>query len=63
MPSLLSARREPLVAVLVRGSLLLAAADVRLAAGEDEAGLELALRLLQFVLVCEPALLSRLTGR
>ena len=64
MPSLLGARREPLAgAVLVRGSLLLAAAeDVRLRA-EGAGGMELTLRLFQFVPVCEPALLSRLTGR
>ena len=65
MPSLLSARREPLTgAVLVRGNLLLAAAeDVRLL-DEGAGGMELALRLLfQLVLACEPALLSRLTGR
>ena len=67
IPNLLSARREPLApgAVLVRGNLLLAAAeDVRLLA-EGAAGIELALRLLvfQLALVCEPALLSRLTGR
>ena len=66
MPSLLSARREPLTgAVLVRGNLLLAAAeDVRLL-DEGAGGMALALRLLlfQLVLVCEPALLSRLTGR
>jgi hypothetical protein len=47
MPSLLSARREPLLAVLVRGSLLLAAAEVRLPAGDEAAaGILLALRLL-----------------
>lgn len=62
MPSLLSARREPLAAVLVRGNLLLAADDVRLLA-EGAAGIELALRLLQLLPCCEPALLSRLTGR
>lgn len=66
IPNLLSARREPLApgAVLVRGNLLLAAAeDVRLLA-EGAGGMELALRLVfQLALVCEPALLSRLTGR
>lgn len=65
IPSLLSARREPpAAAVLVRGNLLFAAAeDVRLLE-EGVGGMELALRLLfQLVLVCEPALLSRLTGR
>jgi hypothetical protein len=49
MPSLLSARREPLLAVLVRGSLLFAAADaeVKLPAGDEAAaGILLALRLL-----------------
>ena len=64
IPSLLSARREPLAAVLVRGSLLFAAAeDVRLPAEGVAAGIELALRLLQLLPCCEPALLSRLTGR
>ena len=66
IPNLLSARREPPApaAVLVRGNLLFAAAeDVRLLE-EGVGGMELALRLLfQLVLVCEPALLSRLTGR
>lgn len=63
IPNLLSARREPLAAVLVRGNLLLAAAEeVRLLA-EGAAGMELTLRLFQLLLVCEPALLSRLTGR
>jgi hypothetical protein len=49
IPSLLSARREPLLAVLVRGNLLLAAADaeVKLPAGDEAAaGMLLALRLL-----------------
>ena len=52
MPSLLSARREPLTgAVLVRGNLLLAAAeDVRLL-DEGAGGMALALRLLLFQLV------------
>jgi hypothetical protein len=51
----------------VRGNLLLAAAeDVRLLLAEGAGGMELALRLVllfQLALVCEPALLSRLTGR
>ena len=54
--------------MLVRGNLLLAAAEaVRLLLAEGAAGMELALRLVlvlfQLALVCEPALLSRLTGR
>ena len=53
----------------MRGNLLLAAAEaVRLLQAEGAGGMELALRLLvlvlfQLALVCEPALLSRLTGR
>jgi hypothetical protein len=53
--------------VLVRGNLLLAAAEAVRLLEEGAAGMELALRLVlvlfQLALVCEPALLSRLTGR
>lgn len=80
MLSLLSGRRAPFEpALLVRGSLLLAAAEATdrppgllwlwlpaaAAATDDIEGAELALAVVLQLLApcCEPALLSRLTGR